>query len=333
MTFAIPNSYQTPNVLVDEIMPLLAPQEWVVLSFAVRSILGWRSHIQDRQADISLTQFEKCGLSRPAIVKALEALKAFNLLKRIGDPGSHGQRWELILEDIDTQGLVDRQSKKAASNFSRTDKARRSVRLTTGQSDIPGVVSPTNREGGQSDLHNETQGIQTQSKTQDTSAPALPDAAPASPIVPKETSPAITPTPKSEVPPSEPIPDPPKRKVPPKEKPPAPKQPPQFGDCVVAFKAASGIDVMGRCGDVIKATLATYPDATPDEITAFFPDWKRTHPPDVSAPIGEQTFPVHFGLWRKWKAAQPRSDPAMAIGYVNTQNGRVSLAEYIEINK
>lgn len=123
----------------------------------------------------------------------------------------------------------------------------------------------------------------------------------------------------------------PERKVALKESPPAqakPKQPPQYGDCVVAFREATGIDVMKRVGEVIKALLATYPDAMPDEIRQFYQDWRmKKGTPDE--PLGEISLPVHFGRWRKWKAAQPKKDAAFSEGYVQTQNGRVSLAEYM----
>jgi len=63
----IPNSFQTPNVLVDEIMPLLTPQEWLVLSFATRHILGWHDRIHERRAPISLSRNTGCtAQSRPS---------------------------------------------------------------------------------------------------------------------------------------------------------------------------------------------------------------------------------------------------------------------------
>jgi hypothetical protein len=36
MALLIPNSFQTPNAYVDQYMPLLTPEEWVVLSYVVR---------------------------------------------------------------------------------------------------------------------------------------------------------------------------------------------------------------------------------------------------------------------------------------------------------
>jgi hypothetical protein len=53
----IPNSFQTPNAFVDDIMHLLESDEYKILSFATRHILGWRGSVEDRQSRISLTMF------------------------------------------------------------------------------------------------------------------------------------------------------------------------------------------------------------------------------------------------------------------------------------
>ena len=41
----IPNSYQTPNIVVDQLMQYLLPEEVVVLTYAIRHILGWRERL------------------------------------------------------------------------------------------------------------------------------------------------------------------------------------------------------------------------------------------------------------------------------------------------
>ncbi len=71
----IPNSFQTPNVLVDRVMPLLKPEEYMALSFAVRHILGWEDKIARRRARISLSMFQQCGLPRSTLRKVLDDLK------------------------------------------------------------------------------------------------------------------------------------------------------------------------------------------------------------------------------------------------------------------
>jgi hypothetical protein len=169
MSNFIPNSYQTPNGLIDEIMPLLTPEEWVVLSFATRRILGFKDKIEARQAHISLSQFQQCGLSKPAITKALPQLSKYGLLKAIGDPTQDGQLWLLAYDDsVDIDGLRLRKTEREALSKKRTEKARKTA---GGKSDLP--VSPTDQRwsvpltaGGKSDLHNKDQ-YQTQLQTQD----------------------------------------------------------------------------------------------------------------------------------------------------------------------
>jgi len=76
-----PNSTQFPNMLLDEIWPLLTPSEAMILAVAVRRTLGW----QKREDMISLAQFcEATGLGRRTVQKALHALKAVNLVIDLG---------------------------------------------------------------------------------------------------------------------------------------------------------------------------------------------------------------------------------------------------------
>ncbi len=172
----IPNSFQTPNVLADEIMPLLTPQEWLVLSFATRHILGWHDRIHERRAPISLSRFEKCGLSREAILTALVALERYGLLHKIGSATQQGQVWELSFDaGVDLDGLKQRKQHKRTSAASRTRTARsvaltrQSDRLPGGQSHRPASSQSDRPGGGQSDRRNQTQ-YQTQDQTQNPSA-------------------------------------------------------------------------------------------------------------------------------------------------------------------
>lgn len=186
----IPNSYQTPNILIDEVMPLLTPQEWVVLSFATRRILGWADNLKMRQADISVSQFEKTGLSRPAIVNALEGLEKYHLLTKVGKPTKSGQRWELSFDsDVDIEGLTLRKSSQQKRNSERTSKAR-----SSGKSDL--LVNGTNQKRsvgltatGKSDLHNETH-IQTQETHIVAPAKAVASPEPKPPKIAKPKKPA-----------------------------------------------------------------------------------------------------------------------------------------------
>lgn len=125
----VPNSFQTPNAYVDEAMEFLTGEEYKVLSFAARHILGWQDSVQQRQREISLSRFENgftlpdgrhfrgTGLSRPTITKALRILEGFGLLDKIGKPTPKGQMWR-IGENPNWDSLVQRAltatSKRAA---------------------------------------------------------------------------------------------------------------------------------------------------------------------------------------------------------------------------
>ncbi len=151
MSSTIPNSYQTPNWLVDDLLRWLEPNEWVALSFMVRHILGWREKIEDRRNRISLSQFEDgvnenmggCGLSRPQITKALKGLVKFRVVRKVGNATKDGQQWELFDHpEIDWDGLKMRREAKAKKGRKRVKKAavasaeaRRND--DTGTSDVP----------------------------------------------------------------------------------------------------------------------------------------------------------------------------------------------------
>lgn len=132
----LPNSYQTPNVLVDKLMKLLTLEEWAVLSVAIREIIGWREKIADRRAKISLSRFaDISGIGRETIITALGAyegkheggLVKYGLLTPIGEPDNKGQEWELTFDTkTDYQGLLARWQQKHDANKDRTAKARKS---------------------------------------------------------------------------------------------------------------------------------------------------------------------------------------------------------------
>lgn len=152
----IPNTFQTPNAIIDRLMPLLTDSEFRVLIYMVRHILGWEKQIATRRAHISLSRFEGrvghgngCGLGRGAIIEALESLEQFQIVQRVGKAGNKGQMWELRLVtkgDPDIEKLEARHDEKLAKCYAQTDKARqmmaakRSVEQTT-----------KNDEGGLSD--------------------------------------------------------------------------------------------------------------------------------------------------------------------------------------
>lgn len=157
----LPNTFQTPNEYVDALMVYLTPQEYVCLSFATRHILGWQEKLNSRHGKISLTMFEHgyttpsgtqfggTGLSRPAILKATTALDEFGILVKLGEPTQDGQEWELGTV-IQWDALTQRKDAERAANVQRTTAARAKKVVSPtnhsgGQSDLPPVVSPTNR--------------------------------------------------------------------------------------------------------------------------------------------------------------------------------------------
>jgi hypothetical protein len=190
----IPNSYQTPNAVADKLMPLLLPNEFVVLHFMIRHILGFRDHIATRSRCISLTMLEHgygpypgCGLSRPAIVQALKELVTYRVIEKLGRPTSRGQKWQLLFASIDMDGLRKRQESSRQKNRKRTAVARtkRTAAQTSGKSNIPPSGKSDlpisveasgksdnppsgksdNPPSGKSDLRKETQPTNTTTKT------------------------------------------------------------------------------------------------------------------------------------------------------------------------
>lgn len=128
----LPNTFKTFNVYVDQAMQYLTPEEYVVLSYTARHILGWRKKIVERRGHISLSMYEHgfgddfggTGLSRPTIIKALATLEKYKFIKRVGNKNNaKGQRWQLT-EHPDIDGLRDHAIARKAINKGRTVKAR-----------------------------------------------------------------------------------------------------------------------------------------------------------------------------------------------------------------
>jgi hypothetical protein len=139
----LPNAFQTPNAYVDEVMPYLTGEEYKVLIYAVRRILGF----QKRQDRISISQFtngtvhtdgyildEGTGLGIGTVKKCLANLVDFGLMVRLGenDPRTNeGTLWSLQWNDdeVNWQALQERLEKWDKVNADRIAKAR-SVRQT-----------------------------------------------------------------------------------------------------------------------------------------------------------------------------------------------------------
>lgn len=134
----IPNSFQHPNALVDELSFFLTPEEEKVLNKALREILGWHSRIESRKAPISLSVFVEgkfdadgrrlcrgCGLSQTAVRSALESLDRYRILVKVGEPTKAGQEY-WVQDDfnrIDWPGLEARRAQQVEAGRRRTQFA------------------------------------------------------------------------------------------------------------------------------------------------------------------------------------------------------------------
>ena len=165
MSKDIPNSHQTPNVLVDEIMHLLNESELKCYLFAIRHIYGWQDKIERGYAHISLSMFENgfstfsgTGLSCPAITKALTALVEYRLLLKLDMSTRDGQAYA-IGENPDVDGLIARSDKKKSRQKSTSAK---STLVENNYQQQYGITTATSAKSAPK---------QTQDKTQQQTAP------------------------------------------------------------------------------------------------------------------------------------------------------------------
>lgn len=116
MSKYIPNSFQTPNIVIDELMSLLNEGELKCYLFAIRHVYGWQDKIERGYAHISLSMFEDgfsqfsgTGLTRPTITKSLKALVKYGVLIKVetDETYSKGQAYA-IGENPDIEGLENR---------------------------------------------------------------------------------------------------------------------------------------------------------------------------------------------------------------------------------
>lgn len=93
-----PNFTQTPNILLDEWLPLLSHVELKVLMVIIRKTFGWHK-VRDH---ISLSQLVKMtGSNRTGICKAAKRLQELGLIRKkvIGKKGEKETIYELVIED------------------------------------------------------------------------------------------------------------------------------------------------------------------------------------------------------------------------------------------
>ena len=82
MSRYIPNSYQTPNVIVDELISKMTDTEFKIYHVVVRNTTGWH-----REKTKKLTVKMICDIlkkSKPTVIKGLSGLKELKLIKEHG---------------------------------------------------------------------------------------------------------------------------------------------------------------------------------------------------------------------------------------------------------
>lgn len=174
----VPNSFQTPNGYVDDIMPYLTGEEYKVLIYAVRRILGF----QKRQDHISLSQFTDgtksvkdghtldsgTGLSRETVKNCLDNLVKFGLMVKEAENDhrtNEGTLWSLQWneDDVNWQALKEHLEKRSKVNADRIAKARSVRQAAVGGTDHP--PSSGTDGGGVSGTGTQNPGLETQLKT------------------------------------------------------------------------------------------------------------------------------------------------------------------------
>lgn len=147
----IPNSYQTPNYLVDVLMRLLSGNEQKCLDVVCRKTFGW----QKRSDRISKSQLmELTGLGEKTVDRCMAELVKYRIVLRLSESiQNKGVEWSVQIIDrlIDLKGLQERTAKRFESNRKRTTKAL--VERKVGMSNIPPQVGTSNiPPGGMSNV-------------------------------------------------------------------------------------------------------------------------------------------------------------------------------------
>ena len=121
-----PNTFQTPNVLVDDYMQYLTGNETKCYLVVVRKTLGWLK----RRDCISLSQITTLsGMGDGPAREAMKALCQFGLVIKTADNDplkNYGPEYELELDDmkVSMAGLIARHAEKESAAAKQTSKAR-----------------------------------------------------------------------------------------------------------------------------------------------------------------------------------------------------------------
>ncbi len=122
----VPNTFQTPNVLVDDLMRLMTGDEVKCYLVIVRKTFGWLKRT-DRIAKSQI--IELTGLSDGTVDVCMKSLVKFNIVKRLAenDPAkNYGVEWEIQTDEsaIYYGSLQGRANDRKAVGAARTAKMR-----------------------------------------------------------------------------------------------------------------------------------------------------------------------------------------------------------------
>jgi phage replication O-like protein O len=120
----IPNSYQSPNWLVDDVMRYLSGNEVKCLNVVCRKTFGWHKR-SDRIAKSQLVDLT--GMSENTIDDCMAALVRYGLVVRVSenDPANRGVEWAIQENDelVDLAGLRSRFEERSQANRGKVEKA------------------------------------------------------------------------------------------------------------------------------------------------------------------------------------------------------------------
>ena len=165
MSKYVPNSYQKPNIYCDKYMAFLTGEEYKVLDYTVRRILGFHKESDN----ISISQYVSgikstktgeqldfgTGLGRETVIKCLKTLCEFGLLVKVAKNDkkeNEGDLYSLQLDDelVKEDAIMGRQRERKEKARKRISKAR-SVKQTKRDADTQSVPQTTSRSVPQTD--------------------------------------------------------------------------------------------------------------------------------------------------------------------------------------
>lgn len=120
----LPNSYQSPNFLVDVVMRFLSGNEQKCVDVICRKTFGWQKRT-DRISKSQLKEFT--GLNVQTIERCMYELVKYRVVIRVSESVQNlGVKWSIQIDDklIDLKGLKERAEKRARENHNRTTKAQ-----------------------------------------------------------------------------------------------------------------------------------------------------------------------------------------------------------------